>query len=75
MPELMTRLAELVTEIDRINPALTDPLRHAKRECKQLAQTALEHAVTQAWMALRTVEQIEEAHRENQISNAAAVDS
>ncbi len=61
MPDLMTSLAELVTEINRIDPQLEDPLRHAKRECKRLAQTTLEHAVAQAWMALRAVEAMNEA--------------
>lgn len=61
MPDLMTSLAELVTEINRMDPQLEDPLRHAKRECKRLAQTTLEHAVAQAWMALRAVEAMNEA--------------
>ena len=64
MADLMTNLAELVTEINRINPPLEDPLRHAKRECKRLAQTTLEHAVAQAWMALRAAETMDEAQRE-----------
>ena len=64
MADLMTNLAELVTEINRINPPLEDPLRHAKRECKRLAQTTLEHAVAQAWMALRVVGAMEDAQKE-----------
>lgn len=64
MADLMTNLAELVTEINRINPSLEDPLRHAKRECKRLAQTTLEHAVAQAWMALRAVSAMEDAQKE-----------
>ena len=64
MADLMTNLAELVTEINRINPSLEDPLRHAKRECKRLAQTTLEHAVAQAWMALRVVGAMEDAQKE-----------
>lgn len=61
MPELMTNLAELVTEINRIDPALEDPLRHAKRECKRLATAILEHAVAEAWSALRVVSAMEDA--------------
>ncbi len=64
MADLMTNLAELVTEINRINPPLEDPMRHAKRECKRLAQTTLEHAAAQAWMALRTVGCIDDAQRD-----------
>ena len=64
MADLMTNLAELVTEINRINPPLEDPLRHAKRECKRLAQTTLEQAVAQAWMALRVVGAMEDAQKE-----------
>lgn len=64
MVDLMTNLAELVTEINRINPPLEDPLRHAKRECKRLAQTTLEHAVAQSWMALRAVGAMEDAQKE-----------
>ena len=63
MADLMTNLAELVTEINRIDPPLEDPMRHAKRECKRFAQTTLEHAVAQAWMALRAVECMDEAQR------------
>lgn len=63
MAELMTNLAELVTEINRIEPPLEDPMRHAKRECRRLAQTILEHAVAQAWMALRAVDAMNEAER------------
>ena len=64
MADLMTNLAELVTEINRINPPLEDPLRHAKRECKRLAQTTLEHAVAQAWMAQGAVSAMEDAQKE-----------
>lgn len=66
MADLMTNLAELVTEINRINPPLEDPLRYAKRECKRIAQTTLEHAVAEAWMALRVVEAINDAENEKQ---------
>ncbi|MGE8319559.1 MAG: hypothetical protein ACN6O3_12505 [Comamonas sp.] len=38
-------------------------MRHAKRECKRLALTTLEHAVAQAWMALRAVQCVDEAQR------------
>ena len=69
MADLMTNLAELVTEINRINPPLEDPLRHAKRECKRLAQTTLEHAVAQAWMALRVVGAMEDAQKETTNGN------
>lgn len=65
MADLMTNLAELVTEINRINPPLEDPLRHAKRECKRLAQTTLEHAVAQAWMALGAVDAMNTAEKEH----------
>ena len=64
MADLMTNLAELVTEINRINPPLEDPLRHAKRECKRLAQTTLEHAVAQAWIALGAVSAMGDAQKE-----------
>lgn len=64
MADLMTNLAELVMEINRINPPLEDPLRHAKRECKRMAQTKLEHAVAEAWMALRAVGAMEDAQRD-----------
>ncbi|WP_315127021.1 hypothetical protein [Comamonas antarctica] len=63
MADLMTNLAELITEINRIEPPLEDPMRHAKRECRRLAQTTLEHAVAQAWMALRAVDVMNEAQR------------
>lgn len=56
MPDLMTSLAELVTEINRIDPSPEDPLRHAKRACKRHAQTTLEHAVAQAWMSLDEIQ-------------------
>lgn len=69
MADLMTNLAELVTEINRINPPLEDPLRHAKRECKRLAQTTLEQAVAQAWMALRVVGAMEDAQKETTNGN------
>ena len=69
MADMMTNLAELVTEINRINPPLEDPLRHAKRECKRLAQTTLEHAVAQAWMALRVVGAMEDAQKETTNGN------
>ena len=59
----MTNLAELVTEINRIDPQQEDPMRHAKRECKRLAQTTLEHAVAQAWMALHAVGAMADAQR------------
>lgn len=64
MAELMTNLAELVTEINRIDPQNSDPYRQAKRECKRMAQTALEHAIAQAWMALRAVEAMDEAQKQ-----------
>ncbi len=64
MADLMTNLAELVTEINRVDPPLEDPMRHAKRECKRLAQTTLEHAVAQAWMALRAIEAVNDAQRD-----------
>lgn len=63
MADLMTNLAELVTEINRIDPPPEDAMRHAKRECKRLAQTTLEHAVAQAWMALRAVGAMNDAQR------------
>lgn len=64
MADLMTNLAELVTEINHIDPPLEDPLRHAKRECKRLANTTLEHAVAQAWMALRAAEAMNDSAKE-----------
>lgn len=59
MADLMTNLAELVTEINRIDPPLEDPLRHAKRDCKRMAMTILEQAVGQAWMALQAIESMD----------------
>ena len=64
MADLMTNLAELVTEINRINPSLEDPLRHAKRECKRIAQTTLDHAMSEAWQALRVVEAMNDYTKE-----------
>ena len=64
MADLMTNLAELVTGINRINPSLEDPLRHAKRECKRIAQTTLDHAMAEAWQALRVVGAMEDAQKE-----------
>lgn len=64
----MTNLAELVTEINRIDPDLSDPMRHAKRECKRLANTVLEHAIAQAWMALRVGEAMNDAAKEGAAS-------
>ena len=64
MADLMTNLVELVTEINRINPSLEDPLRHAKRECKRIAQTTLDHAMAEAWQALRVVGAMEDAQKE-----------
>lgn len=61
MADLMTNLAELVTEINRIDPPLEDPLRHAKRDCKRMAMTVLEQAVGQAWMALQAIESMNAA--------------
>jgi hypothetical protein len=61
MADLMTNLAELVTEINRIDPPLEDPLRHAKRDCKRMAMIILEQAVGQAWMALQAIESMNAA--------------
>ncbi|MBV7457360.1 hypothetical protein KW843_22965 [Acidovorax sp. sif1233] len=61
MADLMTNLAELVTEINRIDPQLEDPLRHAKRDCKRVAYTILEQAAGQAWMALQAIESMKAA--------------
>lgn len=61
MADLMTNLAELVTEINRIDPPLEDPLRHAKRDCKRMALTILEQATGQAWMALQAIESMNAA--------------
>ena len=68
MAEMMTNLAELVTEINRIDPDLSDPMRHAKRECRRLANAVLEHAIADAWMALRAVEAMNDAAKEAGLS-------
>lgn len=63
MADIYSDLAGVLTDLRRIEPALEDPLRHAKRECKRQAYAALEHAVQQARAALRTVEAMDDAQR------------
>lgn len=68
MAEMMTNLAELVTEINRIDPDLSDPMRPAKRECRRLANAILDHAIADAWMALRAVEAMNDAAKQGAAS-------
>lgn len=63
MADLMTDLAAVVTDINRIAPDNDDPYRHAKRAAKRHAVTILEHAVAQANMALNLAETFEDASR------------
>lgn len=70
MADIYSELAGVLTDLSRIDPALGDPLRHAKRECKRQAYAALEHAVQQARMALHTVEAMNDAQRDAQRAQA-----
>ena len=44
-------------------------MRHAKRECKRIAQTTLDHAMAEAWQALRVVGAMEDAQKETTNGN------
>lgn len=64
MAEMMTKLAELVVEIKRLEPQVDDPMRHAKRNILRAANSILEHAVTDAWSAIYAVTAIDDAMKE-----------
>lgn len=56
--DLMTELAEIVTDIRRIEYDHNDPLRHCKGEARRLAAKILGDAVSQARDALLIIERI-----------------
>lgn len=60
-PDLMTEIAEIITDIRRIEYNLNDPLRHCKSEAKRLAMGALSDAAKQARETLILISQIEHA--------------
>lgn len=59
--DLMTEIAEIITDIRRIEYNLHDPLRHCKSEAKRLATGALSDAAKRARDVLILINQIEHA--------------
>lgn len=47
-PDLMTEIAEIITDMRRIEYNLDDPLRHCEAEAKRLAGKILSDAAQQA---------------------------
>ena len=56
--DLMTEIAEIITDMHRIEHDLNDPMRHCKSELKRLAGNILADAASQARDALLIVEKI-----------------
>lgn len=60
-PDLMIEIAEIITDIRRIEYNLNDPLRHCKSEAKRLATKVLSDAANRARDVLILISQIEHA--------------
>ena len=56
--DLMTEIAEIITDMRRIEYDLNDPMRHCKGELKRLVGKILADAASQARDALLIVERI-----------------
>jgi len=56
--DLMTQIAEIITDMRRIEHDLNDPMRHCKSELKRLVVNILADAASQARDALLIVERI-----------------
>ena len=65
-PDLMTEIAEIITDMRRIEYNLDDPMRHCKSEAKRLAAKILADAAQQARGALLIVNLIEHDQRCNE---------
>ena len=70
--DLMTEIAEIITDMRRIEFNLNDPMRHCKAEAKRLAGKILTDAASQARDALLIVERIkyEQARAETEARRA-----
>ena len=56
--DLMTQIAEIITDMRRIEYDLNDPMRHCKSELKRLVGNIFADAASQARDALLIVERI-----------------
>ena len=56
--DLMTEIAEIITDMRRIEFNLNDPMRHCKAEAKRLAGKILTDAASQARDALLVADRI-----------------
>jgi|GEM_PF-6431307 hypothetical protein len=57
-PDLMTEIAEIITDMRRIEYDRNDPMRHCKSSAKRLAGKILSDAAQQAREALLVVNEI-----------------
>lgn len=64
--DLMTELAEIITDMRRIEYDINDPMRHSKGEAKRLAGKILADAAQQARDALLIVHRIDYQMRCNE---------
>ena len=61
--DLMTTIAEIITDMRRIEYDINDPMRHCKSSAKRLAEKILSDAAQQAQDALLIVPEIDYAQR------------
>ncbi len=64
--DLMTEIAEIITDMRRIEYDANDPMRHCKGEAKRLAAKILADAAQQARDALLIVSRIDYEQRCNE---------
>ena len=63
-PDLMTEIAEIITDIRRIDYDNDDPTRYSKRCARDLAVSILRNSAQEARAALALVGAIERDHKE-----------